>query len=97
MCKQLKNNGVAPVLIDNSEEHSKNVKDELLGCKVIIQGENIGIARAQNVGITYALAEKADVLIFFDQDSEIQDGFIRNLLKPIVIEKPMIVAPIFMI
>lgn len=96
LCYQLKKQDVCPIIVDNSEEpFSFDEKVISLAEKVISFGENQGIAHAQNVGITYAISKNADIIVFFDQDSEIDKNFISNLLKPVIKGKPMIVAPIF--
>lgn len=42
-------------------------------------GENIGIAKAQNVGIQYAIEKKYDYVFFLDQDSICPDGIVNKL------------------
>lgn len=44
-------------------------------------GDNLGIAKAQNVGIEMAIADGCDHVILFDQDSEAAPGMVQTLLK----------------
>lgn len=43
-------------------------------------GDNLGIAKAQNIGIGIAESQLCDHVIFFDQDSSISTDLIANLL-----------------
>lgn len=43
--------------------------------------ENIGLAAAQNFGVNLAIENEASHVLFFDQDSVIDDLFVRNLLS----------------
>ncbi len=95
LCKCLQESNVRIILVDNSI-HS-NLESIFKDGNIIIErlGENFGIAKAQNIGIRIALSNEADVLLFFDQDSEIQEDFVSNLLAPMDIDKSMVVAPVF--
>lgn len=44
-------------------------------------GDNYGIAKAQNIGIELAIESGCDHVIFFDQDSAIPKGMVKELLK----------------
>lgn len=45
------------------------------------QGQNLGIATAQNIGIQLALQDHHQELIFFDQDSAPPDDLVQTLLQ----------------
>lgn len=94
LCDHLIKNDVFIVIVENTE---KSYITSLLQKKatIIELKYNSGIAKAQNTGIAYALEKGADIIIFFDQDSYIEDMFISNLLSPIKNEEPLIVAPVF--
>lgn len=82
---------VIPVIIDNSSAIRTKLK-----CKTIVLDDNYGIAKAQNVGIDYALSQNASEVVFFDQDSVITDPeFIHKLYNPILHNITKITAPIF--
>jgi len=87
----LKNQLVTPVIVDNAS--AELVKAD---CKMVQLEKNFGIARAQNVGIEYALSFSPDAIIFFDQDSIITDSsFIESLFEPIAKKRAKITAPVF--
>ncbi|EIV8454974.1 rhamnosyltransferase, partial [Escherichia coli] len=73
------------VLVDNG---SKNKNDILAliadyeGVYTLLNDNNIGLASAQNVGIDYIIDNNlSDFIVFFDQDSVLQSGFISALLE----------------
>lgn len=86
--------GVVPVVIDNASIERLNLHTHL---NVIRLEENFGIAKAQNVGIDFAISKHARAIIFFDQDSAITDKeFIQRLYSPILKGKSKITAPVFL-
>jgi rhamnosyltransferase len=74
-------------VIDNTPVNELASEEELfpLLCKVPLhytaQGENTGIAAAQNAGIRQALAAAASHIILFDQDSVPAAGMVQTLLS----------------
>lgn len=87
----LSKNQVIPVIVDNG-----STKCVSANCKVITLNKNEGIAKAQNVGIKFALNEAAKAIIFFDQDSTLTNNdFIASLYEPISSKRAVITAPIF--
>jgi rhamnosyltransferase len=64
------------------------------GCIAISMGENTGIAKAQNAAIGRALAEGADVMIFFDQDSVIEPDLVQRLLAHLNTSRPGLIGPL---
>jgi rhamnosyltransferase len=66
------------ILVDNSTE-SLQLPPEFNACVYIPNHENLGIAKAQNIGIKYAIDEGAEYVILFDQDSEVESSLISNL------------------
>lgn len=95
LCQTLIRSRSAVVLVDNSENRDLTDPVKLPGCTWIPVGENAGVARAQNIGIRNALGLGADVIVLFDQDSEIDDAFLPTLLSPLEIGIPKVVAPVF--
>lgn len=71
------------ILVDNNSENYGCLH---LLCKkfqniaIIKNEENYGIGAAQNFGINLALGRKATHIVFFDQDSYFESGFLMNLL-----------------
>lgn len=87
----LVDDGIAYVVVDNGSAD----QEALRSMNTVFLGENLGIAAAQNVGIQHCLEQGADVIVFFDQDSEIKPGFIAALVRPILENAASITAPVF--
>lgn len=66
---------------------------------LIALAQNMGIAFAQNAGIAHARQEKAQYLIYFDQDSLITEAFVQPLKAAFISlsasHKVALVAPVF--
>lgn len=75
---------VARVIVvdDGSGESADAVLGELAAAGVLVlrQPHNLGIAAAMNRGIDAAIAEGAELLITFDQDSNVPAGFVDTLV-----------------
>ncbi len=84
---------VYPIIIDNSENNYLDF--DTINCVYKRLGENVGIAQAQNIGIDLALAQGADAIVFFDQDSTISDDLICCLYEPIKLREAVISVPIY--
>ncbi len=73
------------VVVDNSSSgETKQHLQELetrLGCKVIRNHQNLGIAVALNLGVKCAMEAGFDWVCTFDQDSRVSDGFISQMLE----------------
>jgi rhamnosyltransferase len=93
LCEALRSEVSRVVLVDNSESPSLAAAQLPAGCDLVTLGFNSGIAHAQNVGVARAVAAAADVLVFFDQDSQIEPGFATTLIAPLKVGTPDIVAP----
>lgn len=87
--------GCQIIIVDNSNPSiiGESIKNKF--CQIIQLSENAGIAKAQNVGIKTAIEQDADVILFFDQDSVIGDTFVSDLLSPIILGKPSVLAPVY--
>lgn len=70
------------ILIDNaSDDDFFEMFSECSNSIMCIKlSSNEGLAKAQNTGITKAIDLGADKIIFFDQDSKIDDHFLVNLI-----------------
>lgn len=95
LCNKLTNNNFNIVLVDNSNDLMLFELIQSDNIHFIQLKENIGIAAAQNKGISYAMDKNADLFIFFDQDSEIEDDFLEELLSPLSLDIPMVTSPVF--
>jgi rhamnosyltransferase len=73
------------VVVDNgSSIETERSFDELvtrLGCKVIHNHRNLGIAAALNLGVQYALQAGFEWICTFDQDSRVCDRFVAEMLE----------------
>lgn len=95
ICQKLINSHSAVIIVDNTEKSYISEYKDLPDCTLIPLGENTGIAHAQNIGIKHAIEGGADVVVFFDQDSKIENDFLPFLLAPLKAGEPRVVAPVF--
>lgn len=94
LCRALRRNGSEVVVVDNTEDaHARFTTDTEL-TTVLALGENTGIAHAFNAGIEEAMARGADVVVLFDQDSLIDEGFLAALVAPLEPGRPGVAAPL---
>lgn len=96
LCQALRRGGASVVVVDNTEGAGAGagLPAEGDGVAVIRLGDNTGIAHGFNVGITHALAQGAEAVVLFDQDSAISDGFLSALLGPLEPGRPGVAAPV---
>lgn len=97
LCQVLSDSNITTVLIGNSDISKIEFTEisKLLKIHIINLFDNFGIAKAQNIGINYALTQNADAIIFFDQDSQVDSSFLTNLIAPLNNDKISICAPVF--
>ena len=93
LISQLQGAAIIPVLVDNSEHEQTWLQD--LQVDYLPQSENLGIAKAQNIGIEHALRSSADAVLFFDQDTVVTKGALIELISTINFDQPQVVAPVF--
>lgn len=89
----LKASGVACCVVDNSVGVDFSSVSEL--CNLVFLGDNKGIATAQNVGIEACIAQGAEKIVFFDQDSVISLDFIAQLADAFSDPAVSVSAPVF--
>jgi rhamnosyltransferase len=95
LCDSLLADGSQVVLVDNTEAPYLDEAAFPVGCRLITLGTNTGIAHAQNIGISHAIESAADVIAFFDQDSQVEPGFLHELLSPLNPREPEVVSPLY--
>jgi len=81
--ESLKNYDYRIIIVDNFSDNQLEFKEVISGhseIKFISLSNNLGIAYGQNIAINYAYENKFDYIIFFDQDSFINNSLISNLL-----------------
>jgi rhamnosyltransferase len=90
------------VLIDNgpSDVGDQAMALEPYKCHRISLGDNYGIARAQNAGMDWAIAQGATHVMLLDQDSDPAPDMVDRLLEAVAEiarhgEKPAVIAPRF--
>jgi rhamnosyltransferase len=98
MCRNLLAGGARLLLVDNTPGGGLGGAFSAPpfsppDCAVMALGRNTGLAHAQNVGIRQALDAGAQVVVFFDQDSELDASFLPRLTAALVPGRPAIVAP----
>ena len=91
LADDLRRQGAHHVVVDNGSSDITFDND----INVLRQDTNLGIAKAQNIGVEYCIAHGADIIVFFDQDSVINEHFINNLIEPIIKQKTKISAPTY--
>lgn len=76
------------VIIDNNSNNVDQIKKEIalfsslsLDINLILNENNIGLGKAQNVGIKFAESLPATHVLLFDQDSILDSGFVKELLN----------------
>lgn len=76
--KLLLNENVLVYIIDNN---SKNLNLDIYNArlKILELSENMGIAFAQNQGISCAIKDGVKFIVFFDQDSTITENYINSI------------------
>ncbi len=67
------------VIVCNNSDYDVKFEDEQV--KVFNFGENLGIARAQSVGMQWAFENGADFVLQMDQDSIPNDNLVEKLLE----------------
>lgn len=68
------------LVVDNGSPDNEILEIEST-FKVIKNNKNLGIAKALNIGIQYALENNFDWVITFDQDSTVSDNMIETMLN----------------
>ncbi len=81
------------VLIDNTEEPYLESDVLPIKCQLITLGYNAGIAHAQNIGVDVAIQADGEVIVFFDQDSQVEPSLFQSLISELNIGMPDIVSP----
>jgi len=93
---------VSKTLIDNNSDRNLSEWLNGLGKKLCVElikiQDNIGLANAQNVGISHALEHKYERILLLDQDSKAETGFVASLhvaLNQLRMANAAAIGPIF--
>ena len=76
----LREQSINIIIVDNSTE-PVTIFPNMRDVSIITNKCNLGIAKAQNIGITYALELKAEFICFFDQDSKVPINFAEGMFN----------------
>lgn len=95
ICESILSCDTNVILVDNTDKCYIHDISNGLGVELISLNENLGIAKAQNIGINLAIEKGAEVIVFFDQDSEIENDFIQKLTSDMNKDIPEVVSPVF--
>src|SRR5215471_20349493 len=73
------------VVVDNGSsggtESQLQRLDTAIGCHLIRNRENLGIAAALNLGVRYGIDGGFEWICTFDQDSQVCDEFVSKMLE----------------
>lgn len=67
------------VIVCNNSDYDVKFEDEQV--KIFNFGENLGIAKAQSLGMKWAFENGADYILQMDQDSILSDNLVEQLLE----------------
>lgn len=75
-------NGARCVIVDNASSNVENFKDRFSEkAELIVLDDNLGIAAAQNVGISYCIEHfESDFILLSDQDSIFPLGYVDQMV-----------------
>lgn len=79
-----KNFNLTILAIDNGSSEKLDLKDESWGnisLKVIENKNNLGFSGGHNVGIEYALNNRADYVLILNNDTYVEENFLEKLLS----------------
>ena len=94
LIKNVQNAGFISIIVDNSEKNP--ITQQMLPeeCKLVSMEGNAGIAAAQNAGIECAKKLGADIISFFDQDSNADAELIQKLADYVETHEGCVAAPL---
>jgi rhamnosyltransferase len=89
------NSNTKTVIINNgfSDASVNSFKDKYQNTEILNLEKNLGIGKAQNIGIDY-LKDSCEAFLFFDQDSKPQKDFVDLIMVDVDLNKPFIFGPI---
>jgi rhamnosyltransferase len=69
------------VVVDNGSSEQELANLRRAGSNLIENGENLGIAAALNIGVSWAQSNAFQWVLLFDQDSCVTESFVENMLR----------------
>jgi rhamnosyltransferase len=70
------------IVVDNASDNIKQISELFSDddrVKLISLDKNVGIATAQNIGINHLGVDEDELIVFFDQDSSVDENFLNTL------------------
>lgn len=95
LVKSLVSDGIPCFIVDNDSDCELSSLSNIPELTIVNLESNEGIAKAQNIGINKCFLGGFERIIFFDQDSFIEAGFISTLLSTLNDQNVKIAAPVF--
>lgn len=79
----LRCDGIHPIVVDNASGDGsvEYIREHFPEAVVIPQEENLGFAKANNIGIRYAIDHGADYVLLLNQDAWLENGTAAELLR----------------
>lgn len=78
------------IVVDNNSAERLNLRDESFGkieLKIIANEVNLGFSGGQNVGIKYALENGADYVLILNNDTYVDENFLKELIEAVEADK----------
>lgn len=71
------------IIVDNAsfDNSVEILKKKLSDCKIIESKKNLGFAGGNNLGIKYALGNKADYILLLNNDTLVESNFLNNMIN----------------
>ncbi|MFC6614898.1 glycosyltransferase family 2 protein [Halopenitus salinus] len=71
------------VVVDNgsTDRSGQRLKSEFSWCKFIFNGDNLGFAGGNNIGINYSLEQGYDYILLLNNDTIVQKNFMEPLIE----------------
>jgi rhamnosyltransferase len=80
-------------IVVNQSAYPDDLLNLTTNSRIIVLGENVGLAKALNIGIKECFTNKdCNYIALFDQDSEISNGTLRSIENLFIIQKNKIAA-----
>lgn len=75
--------GLSTVVVDNGSPSQHEIAGlaEMHSVEVVLVGENLGVAGAQNIGVDHARRRNSRYVVLLDQDSVPESGALEQLLR----------------
>ena len=77
------------VVVDNdsADESVLKIRGKFDTVKIIESNINLGFSGANNIGIKYAIDNKADYILLLNNDTEVEKDFLKNIINRVKDEK----------